>query len=85
MWEKLLLTSFGLYALIQIVYVSGAFDLFHIGHLSFLEKANVLGDYLIVGILSDHVSMFIKDLPGIEVRHIIFFTLFPDVDEFLLT
>ncbi|GMT10828.1 hypothetical protein PFISCL1PPCAC_2125, partial [Pristionchus fissidentatus] len=37
----------------KIVYVSGAFDLFHIGHLSFLEAARELGDYLIVGILSD--------------------------------
>ncbi|GMR60996.1 hypothetical protein PMAYCL1PPCAC_31191 [Pristionchus mayeri] len=39
----------------KIVYVSGAFDLFHIGHLSFLEEARALGDYLIVGILSDHM------------------------------
>lgn len=34
----------------------GAFDLFHIGHLSFLEEAAKLGDYLIVGILADQVS-----------------------------
>ena len=39
----------------QIVYVSGAFDLFHIGHLAFLEEAAKLGDYLIVGILNDQV------------------------------
>ncbi|KAF8382192.1 pcyt-2.1 [Pristionchus pacificus] len=37
----------------KIVYVSGAFDLFHIGHLCFLEAARALGDYLIVGILND--------------------------------
>ncbi|KAI6222414.1 CTP:phosphoethanolamine cytidylyltransferase [Aphelenchoides fujianensis] len=30
-----------------IVYVCGAFDLFHIGHLAFLEAARQLGDYLI--------------------------------------
>jgi len=35
--------------------VAGAFDLFHIGHLDFLEKARKLGDYLIVGIHSDPV------------------------------
>ncbi|XGW32380.1 hypothetical protein V3C99_017156 [Haemonchus contortus] len=39
----------------KIVYVCGAFDLFHIGHLSFLEEAAKLGDYLIVGILTDQV------------------------------
>ncbi|GMT36347.1 hypothetical protein PFISCL1PPCAC_27644, partial [Pristionchus fissidentatus] len=39
----------------KIVYVSGAFDLFHIGHLCFLEAARALGDYLIVGILNDHM------------------------------
>ncbi|VDK59706.1 unnamed protein product [Cylicostephanus goldi] len=37
----------------KIVYVCGAFDMFHIGHLSFLEEAAKLGDYLIVGILND--------------------------------
>ncbi|CEF71025.1 Ethanolamine-phosphate cytidylyltransferase [Strongyloides ratti] len=39
----------------KIVYVCGAFDLFHIGHLSFLEKARKLGDYLIVGLFEDSV------------------------------
>lgn len=37
----------------KIVYVSGAFDLFHIGHLCFLEEARKLGDYLIVGLFTD--------------------------------
>uniref|UniRef100_A0AC34QXG4 Ethanolamine-phosphate cytidylyltransferase n=1 Tax=Panagrolaimus sp. JU765 TaxID=591449 RepID=A0AC34QXG4_9BILA len=38
-----------------IVYVCGSFDLFHIGHLCFLEEARKLGDYLIVGIYSDSI------------------------------
>jgi ethanolamine-phosphate cytidylyltransferase len=37
----------------KIVYVCGAFDLFHIGHLMFLEEARKLGDYLIVGLFND--------------------------------
>jgi ethanolamine-phosphate cytidylyltransferase len=38
-----------------IVYVNGAFDLFHVGHIDFLEKARALGDYLVVGIHDDEV------------------------------
>ena len=37
----------------RIVYVAGAFDLFHIGHLDFLEKVAEQGDYLIVGLHTD--------------------------------
>lgn len=37
----------------KIVYVAGAFDLFHIGHLDFLEKAKTFGDFLIVGLHTD--------------------------------
>ena len=37
----------------RVVYVAGAFDLFHIGHLDFLERVAALGDYLIVGLHTD--------------------------------
>lgn len=37
----------------QIVYVAGAFDLFHVGHCDFLEKAAAEGDFVIVGLHTD--------------------------------
>lgn len=39
----------------KIVYVAGAFDLFHVGFLDFLEAAKREGDYLIVGLHTDQV------------------------------
>ena len=39
----------------RVVYVAGAFDLFHIGHLDFLEKAANEGEFLIVGLHTDPV------------------------------
>jgi bifunctional ADP-heptose synthase (sugar kinase/adenylyltransferase) len=39
----------------KVIYVPGAFDLFHIGHLDFLEKCSKLGTYIIVGLHTDPV------------------------------
>ncbi|KAF0308944.1 Ethanolamine-phosphate cytidylyltransferase [Amphibalanus amphitrite] len=39
----------------RVVYVAGAFDLFHVGHLDFLEKAAAEGDFLIVGLHTDPI------------------------------
>ena len=38
-----------------IVYTSGTWDLFHIGHLNILEKSAALGDKLIVGVSTDEL------------------------------
>ncbi|KAL6072601.1 choline phosphate cytidylyltransferase, variant 2 [Balamuthia mandrillaris] len=39
----------------KIVYIDGAWDVFHVGHLKILEKAKALGNFLIVGVLDDLV------------------------------
>jgi len=38
---------------LKIVLTSGTFDLFHIGHAQYLEKAKSYGDLLIIGVDSD--------------------------------
>ena len=37
----------------SVVYIDGAWDLFHAGHAKILEKAREFGDYVIVGVHSD--------------------------------
>lgn len=38
-----------------IGYLEGTFDLFHIGHLNFIEEAKKKCDFLIVGVYSDEI------------------------------
>ncbi len=38
---------------LKIVLANGCFDLFHVGHIRYLEGARALGDLLVVGINSD--------------------------------
>jgi len=49
----------------QVVYAYVVADLFHIGHLKFLERAKSLGSYLIVGVLTDGAAMAYKRKPVI--------------------
>jgi D-beta-D-heptose 7-phosphate kinase/D-beta-D-heptose 1-phosphate adenosyltransferase len=37
----------------RIVFTNGCFDLIHKGHISYLEKSRLLGDFLVVGLNSD--------------------------------
>ncbi len=44
----------------RIVFTNGCFDLLHVGHIRYLEKARSLGDILIVGLNSDRSVRIIK-------------------------
>lgn len=39
----------------KVVYAAGAFDLFHVGHVDFLEKCLEYGTYIIIGLHDDWV------------------------------
>lgn len=39
----------------RIVYVAGAFDIFHVAHVDFLSRVSEIGDYIIVGLFSDKI------------------------------
>jgi glycerol-3-phosphate cytidylyltransferase len=43
------------------VYISGVWDLFHIGHLNVLQRAKDLGDRLVVGVVTDE---FVEEYKG---------------------
>jgi rfaE bifunctional protein nucleotidyltransferase chain/domain len=45
-----------------LVFTNGIFDLFHVGHLDYLEKARALGDALFVGINDDASSRRLKGM-----------------------
>jgi len=44
----------------HLVFTNGCFDLLHIGHIRYLEKAKSLGDILVVGVNSDHSVQTLK-------------------------
>ena len=44
----------------KIVFTNGCFDLLHVGHVRYLQKAKKLGDVLIVGLNTDHSVKLIK-------------------------
>lgn len=46
----------------EIVFVSGSYDLLHVGHARFIEQAGLLGDVLVVGIPSDSS---LRELKGV--------------------
>jgi D-glycero-beta-D-manno-heptose 1-phosphate adenylyltransferase len=44
----------------KLVFTNGHFDLLHVGHLDYLEKARALGDALFVGVNSDESTRQLK-------------------------
>ncbi len=44
----------------SIVFTNGLFDLLHVGHLDYLERARALGDALFIGVNSDSSSRALK-------------------------
>jgi rfaE bifunctional protein nucleotidyltransferase chain/domain len=44
----------------KIVFTNGCFDILHLGHVQYLEKAKAMGDVLIIGVNSDHSVQQLK-------------------------
>jgi rfaE bifunctional protein nucleotidyltransferase chain/domain len=44
----------------KLVFTNGHFDLLHVGHLDYLEKARALGDALFVGLNGDNSTLHLK-------------------------
>ncbi|EPS64234.1 hypothetical protein M569_10547, partial [Genlisea aurea] len=44
----------------RVVYIDGAFDLFHAGHVKILKKAKQLGDFLLVGLYADQTVSWLR-------------------------
>jgi rfaE bifunctional protein nucleotidyltransferase chain/domain len=60
----------------RVVFTNGHFDLLHIGHLDYLEKARTLGDVLVVGINGDGGTQRLKGsgrplVPAVERARLI--------------
>ncbi|XP_051131938.1 ethanolamine-phosphate cytidylyltransferase-like [Andrographis paniculata] len=54
----------------RVVYIDGAFDLFHAGHVEILKSAKQLGDFLLVGIYADQTVSEVRgrDFPLMNVH-----------------
>jgi len=48
---------------VRVVFTNGCFDLVHLGHISYLQRAKELGDILVVGVNSDSSVRRIKGKP----------------------
>jgi D-glycero-beta-D-manno-heptose 1-phosphate adenylyltransferase len=53
----------------KIVFTNGVFDIIHVGHVSYLEKAKSLGDVLIVGLNDDDSVRKLNKGPERPINH----------------
>ena len=51
--------------MLEVVYISGTWDLFHVGHLRAIEAASRLGDKLVVGVTTDEFAASYKTSPPV--------------------
>lgn len=49
----------------KVVFTSGSWDLFHVGHLNVLERSKALGSRLIVGVSTDELIADYKGMPPV--------------------
>ena len=58
----------------RVIYVDGAFDILHIGHIEILKKARELGDFLYVGVHDDKTVNFHrgKNYPILNLQERVF-------------
>ena len=51
----------------KVVYIDGAFDLFHFGHIEACRQARALGDFLIVGIYEEDVVRRVNNAKTLSI------------------
>lgn len=44
----------------KVVFTNGCFDILHLGHIDYLEKAQALGDFLVIGLNADSSVRLLK-------------------------
>lgn len=71
---------------VPVGYVSGVFDLFHIGHLTLIQRARECCEVLVVGVLSDSESVVSKGRPPVipESERLAIVRALAAVDEVIL-
>lgn len=52
----------------KVVFTNGVFDLIHLGHLDYLEKASKRGNRLVVGVNSDHSAKTLAKGPARPIK-----------------
>lgn len=54
---------------VKVVFTNGVFDLLHLGHIDYLERARALGDVLVVGLNTDDSVRRLKPGRPVQDQH----------------